>query len=46
MIENMNDVVSLIVIVLLVLGALVGAFKISRVFKKDEETDEYYRDLL
>ncbi|AMS11447.1 mechanosensitive ion channel protein MscL [Erysipelothrix rhusiopathiae] len=46
MIEDLNGFLSLGSLLIIVVGAIVGYFKLNKRFKKDEEIDEYYRDLL
>lgn len=45
MIENINDFLSVIALVAIVVGTIFGAVKMNRAFKKDD-SDDYYRDLL
>lgn len=46
MIENMNGFISVVVIAGIFLGSIFGFYKLNKRFKKDEENDEYYQDLL
>lgn len=46
MIENFNEFLSLVSLLLIVVGCIIGAFKLNETFKKDGAVDEYYRDLL
>lgn len=46
MIENFNDLLSLISLLIILFGCVFGFIKINEAFKQDEAVDEYYRDLL
>ncbi len=46
MIENFNDFLSIGSLVCIVFACIWGFYKLNQSFKKNEEVDEYYRDLL
>lgn len=46
MIENLNDLLSFISLIVIIIFSTIGFYKLDRSFKKDDEVDEYYRDLL
>lgn len=46
MIENFNDFLSLAFLIGIVIACVVATIKLNDSFRKDEEVDEYYRDLL
>lgn len=45
MLENLNDWISLIALVAIILGTIYSVIKIDAKFKSNDD-DEYYRDLL
>lgn len=45
MIETFNDYISLGLLVVIIIGAVVFAFKFDRMFKRNRD-DDYYQDLL
>lgn len=46
MIENLDDLLSFVSLIVIILLTTIGFYNLDRSFKKDEEVDEYYRDLL
>ena len=46
MLENLDDYFSIGVLVLIVLGAIVSFVRLNNRIKREEEGDEFYRELL
>ncbi len=46
MLETLNDIISLIVIVLVIIISSATFWSINSKIRNQEESDEYYRDLL
>ena len=46
MIEDFNDLVSIIALCVAIVGGITLFVTLNRKMKRDEELDEYYRDLL
>ncbi len=46
MIENLDDILGLVVLVLIVLSTIIGFIKLNNRLKREEDSDEFYRELL
>lgn len=46
MIENIDDLVSIVTLVLVVLGSIIGFVRFNNRLKREEDSDEFYRELL
>ena len=46
MMENINDYLSLLSLLLIVISGIVGFTKLNHRLKKEEQNDEFYRELL
>ncbi|QIK70344.1 mechanosensitive ion channel protein MscL [Erysipelothrix sp. HDW6C] len=46
MIEDFNGFIGIAVLVVIVIGSIFGFTNFNKRLKKQDETDEYYRDLL
>lgn len=46
MLENIDDFVSIGILVLIVLGSITAFVRLNSRIKREEESDEFYRELL
>lgn len=46
MLENIDDVFSIVVLILIVLGSVISFVRLNSRIKRQEESDEFYRELL
>lgn len=46
MIEDFNDLLSIIMLIVAIVGGIAMFVVLNRTMRKEEDIDEYYRDLL